>query len=176
MPTHLCDLSLHQFQEGVGRPMQKHIMLCCNHCPLETVLMQLNGPGYFKQFSDTSTVVAELCWWYRWWPSRWPTLFQCTVRCTKIQCNFRQFQTWARRISQQTKTNGQLNHFWKKVKLSGVQLSKTVTNLSKWLISLLHGFTVKADRRKDTSTAGNEGVRGYYGETIIGVVVGTNWC
>lgn len=53
----------------------------------------------------------------------------------------------------------------------------TVPHLSKWLLmSLLHSFTVTVDRRKDTSMAGNEGARGYYQETIIGVVVGTNWC
>lgn len=62
---------------------------------------------YFNSRGWAMPMISLMTFW-------WPTLFQCTVRCTKIQCNFRQFQTWATRISQQTKTNGQLNHFWKK--------------------------------------------------------------
>lgn len=53
----------------------------------------------------------------------------------------------------------------------------TVPNLGKWLlIRLLNAFIAKVDKRKDATKAGNEGVRGYYQETISGVIVGTNWC
>lgn len=88
-----------------------------------------------------------------------------------MQCNFRHFRILPQESHEINPTDLTL------LKKNDALWYPTDPNLSKWLlISLLHGFTVKVDRRKDTSMAGNEGARGYYQETIIVVAVGTNWC